>query len=84
MASQIHVIRGSIVVAFGDCNLGYCIAGGMGGGSMLATYSQVVLEPASDLSCLHSPAVAVAGGLAVASGMLVIITLAVPRPLLGK
>ena len=50
---------------------------------MLATHSQVAEEPASSLSGLQSPAVAVAGGLAVARGVLVV-ALAVPPPLLGE
>ena len=82
-----HVIRmisGGIVVAFGGCNIGYSVAGGVGGESMLATQSQAAEEPASGLSGLHSPAVAVAGGLAVPRGMLVVVALAVPPPLLGE
>ena len=84
VACHIRMIGGGIVVAFGDCNIGYSVAGGVGGESALTTHSHAAEEPSSGLSGLHSPAVAVAGGLAVASGMLVIITLAVPRPLLGK
>ena len=48
---------------------------------MLATHSQAVEEPVSGPSGLHSPAVAVAGGLAVATGVLVV-ALTVPPPLL--
>ena len=84
VACHIRVIGGGIVVAFGDCNIGYSVAGGVGGESMLATHSQAAEEPASGLSGLHSPAVAVAGGLAVARGMLVVVALAVPPPLLGE
>ena len=83
VACHIRMIGGGIVVAFGDCNIGYSVAGGVGGVSMLATHSQAAEEPASGLSGLHSPAVAVAGGLAVPRGMLVVVALAVP-PLLGE
>ena len=86
VACHIHMIGGGIVVAFGGCNIGYSVAGGVWGESMLATHSQVAEEPASGLSGLHSPAVAVAGGLAVPRGMLVVVALAVPPPqaLLGE
>ena len=83
VACHIRMNGGGIVVAFGDCNIGYSVAGGVGGESMLATHSQAAEEPASSLSVLHSPAVAVAGGLAVARGVLVV-ALAVPPPLLGE
>ena len=83
VACHIHMIGGSIVVAFGDCNIGYSVAGGMGGQSMLAMHSQAAEEPASGQRGLHSPAMAVAGGLAVARGVLVV-ALAVPPPLLGE
>ena len=84
VACHIRMIGGSIVVAFGGCNIGYSVAGGMGRESMLATHCQVAEEPASGLSGLHSPAVAVVGGLAVPRGILVVVALAVPPPLLGK
>ena len=77
------MIGAGIVVAFGHCNIGYSVAGGVEGESMLAMHRQAAQEPAGRLSGLQSPAVAVAGGLAVARGMLVI-TLAVPPPLLGE
>ena len=81
VACHIRMIGGGIVVAFGDCNIGYSVAGGVGGQSMLATHSQAAEELASGLSGLHSPAVAVAGGRAVARGVLDV-ALAVPPPLL--
>ena len=83
VACHIRMIGGGIVVAFGDCNIGYSVAGGVGGESILATHSQAEEEPASGLSGLHSPAVAVSGGLPVARGVLVV-ALAVPPPLLGE
>ena len=83
MARHIRVIGSGIVVAFGDCNIGYSVAGGVGGESMLTMHSQAAEEPASGLSSLHIPTVAVAGGLAVARGVLVV-ALAVPPLLLGE
>ena len=83
VACHIRMIGGGIVVAFGCCNTGYSVAGGVEGESMLATHSQVAEEPASGLCGLRCPAVAVAGGLAVARGVLVV-ALAVPPPLLGE
>ena len=83
VSCNIRMIGGGIVVAFGDCIIGCSIAGGLGGESMLATYSQAAEEPASGLRGLHSPAVAVAGGLAVARGVLVV-ALSVPPPLVGE
>ena len=84
VACHIRLISGGIVVAFGGCNIGYSVVGGVGGVSMLATHSQAAEEPASSLSGPHSPAVAVAGCLAVPRGILVVVALAVPPPLLGK
>ena len=83
VACHVRMIGGSNMLAFGDCNIGYSIAGGVGGESMLAMHSQAAKEPASGLSALHCPEVAVAGGLAVARGVLAV-ALAVPPPLLGK
>ena len=84
VACHIHMIGGGIVVVFGGCNIGYSVARGVGGESMLAMHSQAAEEPASGQSGLHSPAVAVAGGLAVPRGILVVVVLAVPPPLLGE
>ena len=85
VACHIRMIGGGIVVAsFGGYNIGYTVVGGVGGESMLATHSQAAEEPASGLSGLHSPAVAVAGGLAVPRGILAVVVLAVPPPLLGE
>ena len=84
VACHIRMIGGGIVVAFGGCNIGYSVAGGVGGESMLATHSQAAEEPASGLSGLHSPTVAVAEGLAVPRGMLIVVALAVHPPLLGE
>ena len=84
VACHIRMIGGGILLAFGGCNIAYSVAGGVGGESMFATHSQAAEEPASVLSGLHSPAVAVAGGLAVPRGILVVVALAVPPPLLGE
>ena len=83
MACHICMIGGGNLVAFGDCNISYSVAGSVGGEIMLATHSQAVEEPASGLCGLQSPAVVVAGGLAVARGVLVV-AFAVPPPLLGE
>ena len=66
LADHIHMISGCIVVPFGDCNVSYLHAVGIVGESMLAMYRQMVEEPGYSLSGLHSPAVAVVRGLAVA------------------
>ena len=84
VACHIRMIGGGFAVAFGGCNIGYSVAGSVRGESMLATHSQAAEKPASCLSDLHSPAVAVAGGLAIPRGILVVVVLAVPPPLLGK
>ena len=84
VACHIRMISGGILLAFGCCNIGYSVAGGVGGESMFATHSQVAEEPTSGLSGLHSPAVAVAEGLAISRGMLVVVALAVHPPLLGE
>ena len=53
-----------------DLNIVYTnMSGVTGGESMLATHSQAAEEPASGLSSLHSPTVAVAGGPGLVGGV---------------